>query len=418
MTRRVLRLGHLGDGITDDGLLARRVLPGEGIDGVAENGRILKPKIIDPVEDRVKAPCRHYNSCGGCSLLHASDSFVSAWKASQVEAALGARGIEVKARRIATSPGRSRRRASFTGRRGKSGALLGFHATASAIVTEVPDCLVLDPAMTAVADALKPMVARLASRKGDLRVAVTLTENGPDVSISGAKPVDAKAGEALAAEAAAVGLSRLIVDGELMATLEAPIISFDGISVHLPAGAFLQATPHGEAALRQSVIEALGDAGRVLDLFSGCGTFALPLARRSAVHAVEGEPEMTKALIEGASRAKGLKPVTGETRDLFRRPLLGDEMKAFNALVMDPPRAGAEAQTAEIAKAGPPVVAMVSCNPVTFARDVATLVSGGYALNWVDVVDQFRWSPHIEIAASLSRDPSSVPVHRELTFST
>ena len=416
MSHRVARLGHLGDGVTDDGIFARRVLPGEVIDGDVEDGRIAKPRILEPVENRVKAPCRHYNACGGCALLHACDAFVAEWKAGQVSAALAARGIDAKPRRIATSPPGSRRRATLTGRRTKSGAMLGFHAAASSIVTDVPDCLVLDPALKSVIEALKTMVMQLASRKSDLRVSITLTQTGPDVAISGAKPVDAQDGQSLAALAGKIGLSRLVIDDALIALLEPPVVAFDGIAVTLPEGAFLQATPQGETALRVAVAEALGDAGHVLDLFAGCGTFALPLARRARVHAVEGDKAMTAALQEAADRTSGLKPVSTEVRDLFRRPFLGDELKGFDGVVIDPPRAGAEAQVAEIAAAGPPVVAMVSCNPITFARDVATLTGAGYALNWVDVIDQFRWSPHIEIAASLTRDPSAIPLHRELTF--
>ena len=348
--------------------------------------------------------------------MHACDAFVAEWKAGQVSAALAARGIDAKPRRIATSPPGSRRRATLTGRRTKSGAMLGFHAAASSIVTDVPDCLVLDPALKSVIEALKTMVMQLASRKSDLRVSITLTQTGPDVAISGAKPVDAQDGQSLAALAGKIGLSRLVIDDALIALLEPPVVAFDGISVTLPEGAFLQATPQGETALRVAVAEALGDAGHVLDLFAGCGTFALPLARRARVHAVEGDKAMTAALQEAADRTSGLKPVSTEVRDLFRRPFLGDELKGFDGVVIDPPRAGAEAQVAEIAAAGPPVVAMVSCNPITFARDVATLTGAGYALNWVDVIDQFRWSPHIEIAASLTRDPSAIPLHRELTF--
>lgn len=404
MTHRIARLGHLGDGVTEDGVFVRRVLPGEVVEGDVVDGRIAKPRIVEPVAERIKPPCRHYNACGGCSLFHARDEFVAGWKIDQVKQALAGRGIDAPIRRIATSPPASRRRAVFTGRRGKSGPMIGFHAAGSASVTEVPGCLVLAPAMLEAAEALNPIVARLASRKGDLRLAVTLCETGPDVSINGAKPVDAAETQELASMAASAGLCRLSVNHELVAGIEPARVSFDGIAVDLPPDTFLQATQEGEAALRACVTEAVSGAARVLDLFAGCGTFALPLARDAEVHAVEGEAAMTAALQAGANRAKGLKAVTTATRDLFRRPLLDDDMKGFDALVIDPPRAGAEAQTEQIAKAGPPRVAMVSCNPVTFARDVAMLLAAGYRLHWIDVIDQFRWSPHIEIAASLTRD--------------
>jgi 23S rRNA (uracil1939-C5)-methyltransferase len=169
-----------------------------------------------------------------------------------------------------------------------------------------------------------------------------------------------------------------------------------------PPGAFLQATPQGEASLVTAVRDAVGSSRHVIDLFAGCGTFSLPLAESAEVHAVEGDAGMTAALDHGWRMAQGLKPVTFETRDLYRRPLLPDELAKTDAVVLDPPRAGAEAQVAEIVKAMPPVVAYVSCNPVTFARDAAVLIAAGYTLNWVQVVDQFRWSSHVELAAQFT----------------
>ena len=170
-----------------------------------------------------------------------------------------------------------------------------------------------------------------------------------------------------------------------------------------PPGAFLQATAEGEQALLQSVALAIGSARKITDLFAGVGTFALPLAERAEVHAVEGEATMTAALTKGANMTSGLKRVTVETRDLFRRPLEADEFKGVEAVVIDPPRAGAEAQMAVLARSNVPLIASVSCNPVTFARDAKTLISGGYSLDWVQVVDQFRWSPHVELVARFSR---------------
>ena len=170
-----------------------------------------------------------------------------------------------------------------------------------------------------------------------------------------------------------------------------------------PPGAFLQATEDGEAALRAAVVEAVGDAGSIVDLFAGCGTFTLPLARTSEVHGVEGDAALVDAMDAAWRKATGLKQVTGETRDLFRRPLLSDELNRFEAVVIDPPRAGAEAQCRELARSVVPGIASVSCNPVTFARDAKILSDAGYRLDWVDVVDQFRWSPHVELAARFRR---------------
>jgi 23S rRNA (uracil1939-C5)-methyltransferase len=184
---------------------------------------------------------------------------------------------------------------------------------------------------------------------------------------------------------------------------EPPTLGLGRARVSPPPGAFLQATPQGEAALRNAVQEAVGPARRIADLFAGCGTFALPLAETAEVLAVEGSAAMLAALDQGWRMAPGLKRVTCETRDLFRRPLMPDELAGFEAVVIDPPRAGAEAQVAELARADVPVIAAVSCNPVTFARDARALVQAGYRLDWVQVVDQFRWSAHVELAARFTR---------------
>jgi len=197
-------------------------------------------------------------------------------------------------------------------------------------------------------------------------------------------------------------LARLTWGEETVFTVAPPTQPFSPAHVTPPPGAFLQATADGEAALVSAVREAVADAARVVDLFAGCGTFALPLATRAPVHAVEGAAAMLEALDFGARHAPGLKPVTTETRDLFRRPLLPGELARYDAAVIDPPRAGAEAQMRELATARIPRIAMISCNPVTFARDGKILADAGYRLNWVQVVDQFRWSPHVELAASLS----------------
>ena len=206
----------------------------------------------------------------------------------------------------------------------------------------------------------------------------------------------------LAQESQKLGLARLTWDGEVIATRLPPWQPFGAARVTPPPGAFLQATREGEAAMLRTVEEIVGSASKVVDLFAGCGTFSLPLAKNAEVHAVEGERAMMKALDQGWRMAQGLKKVTTETRDLFRNPLLARELR-FDAVVIDPPRAGAEAQCLELAQSGVPKVAFVSCNPVTFARDAATLIRGDYQLEWVQVVDQFRWSSHIELVGCFTR---------------
>ncbi|WP_226780039.1 class I SAM-dependent RNA methyltransferase [Oceaniglobus trochenteri] len=403
MEHIIERLGHHGDGIAPGPVFAPRTLPGERIEGEAENGRIDAPRILAPSPDRVTPPCRHYRACGGCALQHASDGFVADWKVGVVRHALSAQGIETEVGGPDTSPANSRRRATLSGRRTKKGALIGFHGRASGVISEIDGCTLLHPAILAGMPAFQALVVAGGSRKGEMAITVTHSTAGLDVTVRGGKPLDGPLRIQLSGLAGQHDLARLVWEDDVIVEIRPPVQVFGPASVIPPAGAFLQATVEGEAALTRAVLRAVGDAKRVADLFAGCGTFALPLARKAEVHAVESVAEMLAAMDRGWRHAKGLKQLSHATRDLFRRPLLPDELAKFDAVVIDPPRAGAEAQTAEIARAEVPVVAAVSCNPVTFARDAKILTDAGYRLDWVQVVDQFRWSPHVEVAARFSR---------------
>ncbi|WP_114967028.1 class I SAM-dependent RNA methyltransferase [Alkalilacustris brevis] len=400
---RIARLGHRGDGIAADGTLAARTLPGEVVAGACENGRIASPRILYPSPDRVRPPCVHYRQCGGCALQHASDGFVAQWKQDIVRNALAAQGLEASFGPMHSSPPCSRRRATLTGRRLKRGPVVGFHARASDVVTPIPDCLLLHPDLMAVLPALEGITASAASRKGALSFTVTASEAGVDLAITGGPVLDGALRARLGALSAQHRLARLSWDGEVLLQHAPPFQRFGAARVVPPPGAFLQATAEGEAALLAAVEDATPGARRIADLFAGCGTFALPLAARAEVHAVEGDAAMTAALDAGWRQAQGLRRVTTEARDLFRRPLTAGELARFDAVVIDPPRAGAEAQIAELARSTVPVIAYVSCNPASFARDARALVAAGYRLEWVRVVDQFRWSPHVELAAQLVR---------------
>ncbi|MCU4652391.1 class I SAM-dependent RNA methyltransferase [Roseibacterium sp. SDUM158016] len=394
------RLGHHGDGIADGPVYVPLALPGEVVEGVIADDRIEAPRIVTPSPDRVAAPCRHYRSCGGCALMHASDGFVAAWKTQVIETALAAHGLGAAMRPIHTSPPASRRRATLAGRRTKKGVLVGFHARRSDTIVPVPDCQVLAPDLLATLPALEELSRLGASRSAVLGLAVTLSPAGVDLRVTGGKPLDGPLRAALPRFAA--HFIRLTWEDEPVFLDAAPVQHFGAAAVTPPPGAFLQATPDGEATLLDAVREATQGATRIADLFAGCGTFALPLAEGAPVHAVEGEGDLLAALDTAARHTPGLRPVTTERRDLFRRPLSADELGRFDAVVIDPPRAGAEAQTRALAEAQVPRIAAVSCNPVTFARDAAILAAAGYRLNWVQPVDQFRWSPHVELAASFS----------------
>ena len=394
------RLGHQGDGIAPGPVFAARTLPGETVTGELDGSHLRDIRIVTPSVDRVQPPCRHYKSCGGCQLQHASEEFTANWKLEFAQSALLAQGLETEFRPILTSPPRTRRRATLAARRTKKGALAGFHGKASGTITEIPDCHLLDPALIAALPMVEALASQFGSRKGELAVTVTVSLAGLDVSVSGGRELDGPLRMGLAQFAEASGIARLAWDQEMIAMRQPPVQKFGPASVVPPPGAFLQATPEGEAALLASVLEIVGSADKVVDLFAGCGTFALPLTKTAEVHAVEGDRDMTDALDKGWRAVGGLKKLTSEARDLFRRPLMPDEFKRVDAVVIDPPRAGAEAQIRELAQSGVPVIAHVSCNPVTFARDARVLVDAGYDLEWVQVVDQFRWSVHTELVGA------------------
>jgi len=400
------RLGHLGDAIAqgENGpIFVAQMLPGEVVKGELSGDKLLNVRIVTPSADRVRPPCAHARTCGGCLMQHATDDFVAAWKTEVVRSALAGQGLDVPLRPILTSPAQSRRRATIAGRRTKSGAMLGFHARGSDALVAVPNCLLLHPDLMAAFPALEALVLTGGSRKTELALTITRSLAGPDVSVTGGKPLDGQLRLELARVAEAHGLARLTWDSEGVALRNAPIQAMGRAMVAPPPGAFLQATEQGQADLLAAVQDAVGGAKRITDLFAGSGTFALPLAEQAEVHAVEGDAAMIAALDKGWRQAEGLKRITSETRDLFRRPLEPDEFKNVQAVVIDPPRAGAEAQTKTLALSKVPVIAFVSCNPVTFARDAKTLILAGYNLDWVQPVDQFRWSSHVELAARFSR---------------
>ncbi len=402
------RLGHLGDGIAqgpEGAVFVPGMLPGEEIEGDLQGSALQNVRIITPSASRIRPPCSHARTCGGCMMQHASDALVAEWKLGIVQGALSGQGLAAHFRPIVTSPPRSRRRATLSARRTKSGVLLGFHARASDMVVAVPNCQLLHPKLIATFPALEALAKIAGSRSTELAMTVTASLAGPDVVIRGGKPLDSELQLDLARLAETHGIARLTWDNETIALRTQPMQRFGRALVAPPPGAFLQATAEGESALLQAVSLAVGPAKRIVDLFAGVGTFALPLAERAEVHAVDSEVAMMAALEKGARGAEGLKRVTVEARDLFRRPLEPDEFKGVDAVVMDPPRAGAEAQTERLAAARVPVIAFVSCNPVTFARDAKTLVDAGYQLDWVQVIDQFRWSSHVELVARFSLRP-------------
>ena len=389
MNEAIVRIAARGDGVTPSGRHVPFGVPG---DAVLDDGALAYGA------HHQEPPCRHFPECGGCQLQHADDDAYRGYLVSRVEGALAQHDLSAEIREPHLSPPRSRRRATLRALRAGNSAVIGFNAEKSHRIIDMRECHILRPELFALVEPLRRLLAGLLAPKRTAEVQLTLVDQGPDVLLKAVSPEGLAAIEALTAFASGQGLVRLSVDHGLGSeTLFEPgpaTISLAGIPVAFPVGAFLQATEDGEAALVRAVQEALKGAPRIADLFAGLGTFALALR---AVYAAEASRDASAALKQAAPQA----PV--EHRDLYRRPLDTAELARFDGVVLDPPRAGASEQVAALARSVVPKIAYVSCNPATFARDARTLVDGGYRLEWVKPVGQFRWSTHVELAAAFSR---------------
>lgn len=405
-------LGHLGDGVAEvDGaqIFVPLALAGERV-RVRPNaeGKADLLKILEPSASRIKPPCKHFGQCGGCALQHVEANAYAEWKRLQVIAALSARGLDIEVDPLISAGSNSRRRATFAATRTKKGVTLGYYGRASHNIIAVSECPLIVPEIEKAIAILGEVVAPGLSRKGRASLAVTATETGLDVAVTGGKEApDGPLRAELARRATAADLARLTWDGDILSERRKPVITLSGLKVMPPPGSFLQATKSGEETLVRLVLEAVGDAKHVVDLFAGCGTFTAALARKSSVLGVEGEPK-SLAAIDRALREQGpalkLKPVELVVRDLFRRPIHMSELLRTDAVVFDPPRAGAAAQVEMLAASSVPVIVGVSCNPATFARDARVLIDGGYRLTRVTPVDQFLWSPHIELVGTFIKE--------------
>ncbi|MCR4266738.1 class I SAM-dependent RNA methyltransferase [Nitratireductor sp. ZSWI3] len=409
MTRQTLlidRLGAQGDGIaeTPSGpVYVPFALPGETVEALVQKGRAQKVELQAAAPQRVKPVCRHFGECGGCAAQHLEAGAYSEWKRDKLVRVLAARGIAADVASLAACPPASRRRVMLSARRLGAGVVLGFNAAQSHRIVAIEDCPVAVPEIVAALDALRDLAKVVAATPKAFHMAVTATATGLDIAVEGSGRLGAKQRRAAVDCTLAKGFARLTVDGEVVVEARQPTVLFGDVPVILPPGGFLQATAGAEAAMAGLVETHLEGAGHVADLFAGSGTFALRLARRGRVYAVEGDAAALAALDRAARQWPALKPVTAEKRDLFHRPLTAKELAAFDGLVFDPPRAGAEAQCRQIAASGIPRVAAVSCNPGTLARDLAILCEGGYRVRVVVPIDQFLWSPHVEAVALLER---------------
>jgi 23S rRNA (uracil1939-C5)-methyltransferase len=359
--------------------------------------------VLEPSKDRIDAVCKHFGACGGCTSQHWAQTPYLEWKRQLVREALTSKGIETDIHPVTACRPGERRRVTFTARKVHDKIMIGFNAARSHDIVEIEECPVSMPSLIAALPALKRLAAILVTKNDPARLSVTQTDSGLDVSVDG---VPAPKGEARkrASEFAVLNdWTRLSVAGEIIVEPRKPVLSFGKVPVFLAPGGFLQAVHHVEEAMAALVCAHMAKSKRVADLFAGAGSFTFRLAEKSAVHAVESDAGSVAALDQAWKHVQGLKPISAEKRDLLRRPLMPFDLKSFDGVVFDPPRAGAEAQCAILAKSPVRRITAVSCNPVTLARDLRILIDGGYKLLSVTPFDQFLWSPHVEAVALLEK---------------
>lgn len=389
MHELIVRIAARGDGVTQSGRHVSFGVPG---DALLDDGGLA------PGPHHQDAPCRHFPDCGGCQLQHADDEAYRGYLVSRIETALAQHDIETRIRDPHLSPPRSRRRATLRALRVANHVALGFNAEKSHRIIDIRECHVLRPQLFSVLAPLRELLASVLPPKRTAEIQLTLVDQGVDAVVRNVQVEPLVALEKLTSFASEQGLARLSVDqgigAEVIYQPDPVTVSMAGTPVAFPVGAFLQATADGEIALIECVREAIGGASSAADLFAGLGTFGIALR---TIYAAEASRDAAAALKAAAPSMKV------EHRDLYRRPLDVGELARFHAVILDPPRAGAAEQVRALARSTVRRVAYISCNPATFARDAARLTEGGYTLEWVWPIGQFRWSTHVELAGCFSR---------------
>jgi len=397
----IVRLGARGDGIAEADAgpcFVPFALPGERV----RRGDAGMPELLAaPSRERQAPLCRHFGVCGGCVAQHMRQRLYAAWKHGIVVEAFRQRGLHPEVAPLLQVPLASRRRAILTARLEGGRIVLGYHPRDSDALFELQECPVLEPRIVEGLEALRAIAAVLAAR--EIRFTVLSTPAGLDVAVAAAPGLNAKRSAQLAEIAARHRLARIAVAAQTIVQRAVPSLVFAGVAVSPPPGAFVQAVAPAERAIAAEVTAAVGKARRAADLFCGVGTLTFGLARSAAVAAFDNDRHAIAALGAAARQAKGLKPIAAKLRDLIREPLAASELADFDVVVFDPPRAGAKAQAAELARSGVRSIVAVSCAPGSLARDVRILVDGGYRLERVAPIDQFLFSAHVEIVACLRR---------------
>jgi 23S rRNA (uracil1939-C5)-methyltransferase len=394
MSEEIVRIAARGEGATHSGRYAALAAPG---DLLREDGS------VEPGPNHQQPPCRHFPECGGCQLQHVADDAYRTYLKSRIAGALAQHGLATDIREPHLSPPKSRRRASLRAINAGKAVLIGFNAARSKRIVDMRECHILRPELFALVEPLRQLLGGALRLPAVAEIRLALTDQGADLMLTDVEAEGLEAAEALTAFGDKHGLARIGVDdgygAETRYEPEPVTITFADVAVVFPTGGFLQATKEGEGALVDAVREAVGPSRRAADLFAGLGTFAFALDGQ--VTAAEASRDAALSLQMAARRAR--RPLAAEHRDLYRRPYNVKELAAFDAVVLDPPRAGAEEQVKQLADSPVPRIAYVSCNPATFARDAAILAAGGYKLEWARPVGQFRWSTHVELAACFSR---------------
>ena len=378
-------LNWRGEGVSA-GQTFRNVLAGETIDSATGQVVRASPERIEPF-------CKYYVRCGGCQLQHWQQAPYQDWKKNLVTSALLKRGIEFPVSEIIDAHGAGRRRVSLHVRRKDGAVVAGFMAARTHDLIDIDQCPILVPALQNSTD----IARKLGSKLGDCDVSFTAADNGLDVSIKMERKVADEQMPKLAGLVAELNLARLTINGNMVATRVIPVVSIGKALVQVPPGSFLQATKAGEETLASLVLVSLAKSKSVADLFCGVGPFALRIAEKAKVTAIDSDKPAIASLAQAVRLTTGIKPLKAEVRDLMREPLVANELKDFDAVVFDPPRAGAEAQARQLAKSNVKTVVAVSCDPASFARDADILIGGGYKLKSLTAVDQFKWTSHVEI---------------------
>jgi 23S rRNA (uracil1939-C5)-methyltransferase len=402
----ISRLGAHGDGVAETAsgpVFIAFALPGETVTAARVKDRGELVSVLTPSPLRIEPACRHFGVCGGCSMQHLEASAYRDWKRDRVVQALKSQRVDAPVAELVACAPNSRRRAAFTARKTDTGAVLGYYKALSHDLFDIEECPVLLPSIVSERGMLRQLAFIIGKTGAAFRMLVTATASGFDVAAFDCGKPSERVRRLATDFVIHAGIARLTIDGEIVVEPVKPALSMGDVSVAPPPGGFIQAVLEAEQAMATLVGTHLRRAKKVADLYSGCGTFALRLAKTSEVHAVEGDAAALAALDRGYRFGTGLKRVTVERRDLERRPVTFKELNAFDGIVFDPPRAGAEDQSKQIARSDVPFVAAVSCNPATLARDLSILIGGGYAVKSVTPIDQFLWSPHVEAVALLEK---------------